>query len=189
MVVVVGIGLTDLLTGALVAACLTVILGCCSLGQARDSVDWSLLVVIAAALGIGQAVTMSGLSSTVANSIVTLAGGNPWLVLLAVYFSTAIFTELITNNAAAVLMFSDSVLDGDGTGRRRDAVCHLRLRRSIGRICHAVCVSDQSDGVRPRRIPVFRLPADRHPVVAVDYDRDGRADAVYLEILGSGQRP
>ena len=62
MVLLVATGAMNLLSAGLIAACLMVMLGCCSLGQARDSVDWSLLVVIAAALGIGKAVEMSGLA-------------------------------------------------------------------------------------------------------------------------------
>jgi di/tricarboxylate transporter len=34
-----------------------------------------------------------------------LVGGDPWLVLVVVYLLTMIFTELITNNAAAILVF------------------------------------------------------------------------------------
>lgn len=109
MVVSVASGVMSLLSAGLIAACLMVAMGCCSLGQARDSVDWSLLVVIAAALGIGQAVQMSGLALTVSTSLVAAAGGNPWLVLLAIYFVTTVFTEAITNNAAAVLVFPIAV--------------------------------------------------------------------------------
>lgn len=105
MVGVATFGWLDLLTAALIAAGWMVALGCCSVNQARQSIDWSLLVVIAAALGIGKAIDMSGLADLVATQIIGLAGGNAWLVLIAVYFVTMIFTELITNNAAAVLVF------------------------------------------------------------------------------------
>ncbi len=105
MVAAVTAGWLDLLTAALVAAGLMVASQCCSVGQARQSVDWSLLVVIAASLGIGQAIESSGLAGVFSTQIIGLAGGNAWLVLLAVYFVTMIFTELITNNAAAVLVF------------------------------------------------------------------------------------
>ncbi len=109
MVVMVASGKLALLPASLVAACLMVTSGCCSLGQARESVDWSLLVVIASALGIAQAITRSGLADTVADNIITLAGGHPWLVLLAVYAITTLFTESITNNAAAALVFPIAV--------------------------------------------------------------------------------
>jgi di/tricarboxylate transporter len=80
-------------------------LRCCSIGQARQSVDWPLLVVIAASLGIGRAIEMSGLAGVISSQIIGLAGGHPWLTLVAVYFVTMLLTELITNNAAAVLVF------------------------------------------------------------------------------------
>lgn len=104
MIVVSAWGWIDLLTAAFLVAGLMVVLGCCSVNQARQSVDWSLLVVIAASLGIGKAIDMSGLADVVATKIVGYAGGHPWLVLAAVYLVTMIFTELITNNAAAVLV-------------------------------------------------------------------------------------
>ncbi len=105
MVAMVAIGWLNLLTAALIAAGLMIATQCCSIGQARQSVDWSLLVVIAASLGIGQAIESSGLADVVSSQIIGMAGGHPWLVLLAVYFVTTLFTELITNNAAAVLVF------------------------------------------------------------------------------------
>ncbi len=105
MVVTVAVGGLDLLSAALVAAGLMIALKCCSISQARQSVDWPLLVVIAAALGIGKAIESSGLASIVSSEVIDLAGGQPWLALLAVYFVTTVLTEFITNNAAAVLVF------------------------------------------------------------------------------------
>jgi di/tricarboxylate transporter len=116
MVVVASFGWLDLLTAAFIAGGLMIVLGCCSMGQARQSVDWSLLVVIAAALGIGQAISTSGLATLVADEIIGLAGGNPWLVLAAVYFVTTVFTELVTNNAAAVLVFPIAVAAAKSLG-------------------------------------------------------------------------
>lgn len=116
MVGVAAIGWLDLLTAAFIAAGLMIVLGCCSMGQARQSVDWSLLVVIAAALGIGKAIETSGLAQTVANDIIGLASGNPWLVLVAVYFVSMVFTELVTNNAAAVLVYPIAVASAASLG-------------------------------------------------------------------------
>jgi di/tricarboxylate transporter len=105
MLVTVSFGWFDLLTAGLLAAGLMIVSQCCSIGHARQSVDWSLLVVIAASLGIGQAIESSGLAGTISAKIIEMAGGHPWLVLLAVYTVTTVFTELVTNNAAAVLVF------------------------------------------------------------------------------------
>ncbi|MEZ6115202.1 MAG: SLC13 family permease [Pirellulaceae bacterium] len=106
MLVFVSCGWLQLLTASFVAAGWMIATGCCSISQARQSVDWSLLVTVAASLGIGNALEQSGLGKMIADSILVFAGTKPWLALVAVYVVTMILTELITNNAAAVLVFS-----------------------------------------------------------------------------------
>jgi di/tricarboxylate transporter len=113
MIVVATAGWIDLLSAAMLAAVMMVLTQCCSLVQARQSIDWSLLVAIAASLGIGRALEASGLANIAATKIIGLAGSEPWLVLLAVYAVTMIFTELITNNAAAVLAFPIAMASAD----------------------------------------------------------------------------
>lgn len=78
---------------------------CLSIGEARDSIDWQVLIVIAAALGIGNAMEVTGVASQAAGSIMGLAESHPYFALAAVYVVTWLLTETITNNAAAVLMF------------------------------------------------------------------------------------
>ena len=68
-----------------------------------------MLIVIAASFGIGTALQFSGVAATIAGSVFDLTGHNPWVALALVYATTAIFTNLITNNAAAVLMFPIAV--------------------------------------------------------------------------------
>jgi di/tricarboxylate transporter len=47
----------------------------------------------------------SGAAAAISSTWLQLAGGNPWLALAAVYVMTSAFTAVITNNAAAVLVF------------------------------------------------------------------------------------
>jgi di/tricarboxylate transporter len=47
----------------------------------------------------------TGLDEAIAHSTITAAGNHPHLVLAAIYFVTMLFTELMSNNAAAVLVF------------------------------------------------------------------------------------
>ena len=105
MVAIVTIGLLDIMTAAMVAAGLMVGTRCCTGTEGRRSVDISLLLVIGSALGLGKALETSGAAATIAEAIINFAGGNERAVLVALYLVTMIFTELITNNAAAVLMF------------------------------------------------------------------------------------
>ncbi len=105
MVGLVTLELLDMLTAAMIAGGLMIFTRCCTGPEARRSVDWSVLIVIGAALGVGQALETSGAAQVIAGNLIGFAGGNPWILLAVVYFITMIFTEVITNNAAAVLVF------------------------------------------------------------------------------------
>jgi di/tricarboxylate transporter len=94
-----------LLTGALLAAGLMLMCGCCSIDQARRSIDWSVVVAIAAALGIGQSIESTGLGAAAAQTLVGAAHGGPWLVLAQLYRLTMIFAEVVGHNAAAAIAF------------------------------------------------------------------------------------
>jgi len=103
---VVGTGLMDILEASLIAAFLLVALRVLSPSEARNSVDLNVIVVIAGSFGLGAAVETSGLAQEVANNIIEPMGtfGDVGL-LLGVLIATVMLTELITNNAAAVLVF------------------------------------------------------------------------------------
>lgn len=104
LVVSVALEWIDILTGALVAGGLMIVTRCCTGGEARQSVDWTVLVVIGGALGLGSALQMSGAADGVARQLIGLAGGSPWLSLFMIYAVTLLFTELVTNNAAAAVV-------------------------------------------------------------------------------------
>jgi di/tricarboxylate transporter len=123
MVVVVAGEWLDMLPAAMLAAGLMLITRCCTGAEARNSVDWSVLVVIAASLGIGKAIEDSQLASTIAEEMIGFVSGmgfagpmRAWLVLFAVYLVTTLFTEAITNNAAAVLVFPVALAAAENLG-------------------------------------------------------------------------
>jgi di/tricarboxylate transporter len=89
---------------AALAAAATIATGCCTPADARRALDGTVLVTIAAALGLGAAVSASGLDDAFAGLITAMSGSSPWLALAIIYVATALITELITNNAAAVLL-------------------------------------------------------------------------------------
>lgn len=105
MVSVVALGWLSMLEGALLAAGGMIVTRCLGAEAARRSVDWSVLLVIAAAFGIGLAMDKTGVAVVIAQGVLGLTGDLVWLNLVVVYMLTALFTAVITNNAAAVLMF------------------------------------------------------------------------------------
>lgn len=75
-------------------------------GEARESVDWTVLIVIGAALGLGKAMEESGAAVIIANWLVEFTSAyGPRAVLAGVVITTVILTEIITNNGAVALMF------------------------------------------------------------------------------------
>src|SRR5205823_729362 len=88
---------------ALLAAGLMLLSRCVSLERARKSIDWEVLLAIAASFALGTALEKSGAAKMIADLTTTLAGGNPWIALGLIYFITLVVTEMITNNAAALL--------------------------------------------------------------------------------------
>lgn len=103
---VVAAALTNsILTAALVAAIAMIGCRCCTTSEARRSIDWSVLIVIGAAIGIGMAMEKSNAATAIASGLIEIAGGDPLWTLAAIFLATMLCTELITNNAAAVLMF------------------------------------------------------------------------------------
>ncbi len=95
----------DMLVAALIAAGMMVATRCTTSARARASIDWSVLTVIGASFGLGAALEVSGAAASLAHGLLGFTGDSPWLALAAVYLVTTLFTETITNNAAAVLIF------------------------------------------------------------------------------------
>jgi len=116
MVGSVTLGLLSMFKAAFLAAGLMVATRCISASNARRSIDWQILIVIAAAIALGTAITKTGAASSIAQQLIELAGANPMLALVFIYLMTVVCTELITNNAAAVLMFPIAFLTAQQLG-------------------------------------------------------------------------
>lgn len=106
MIAAAALDILPILQGSLVAALLMVVTRVITPAEARNAVDLDVLLLIAASFGIGAAIEKSGLAGLLADWIVgwVLPFG-PVAVLAAIVFATLIVTELITNNAAVVLIF------------------------------------------------------------------------------------
>jgi di/tricarboxylate transporter len=105
MVLAAGMELVPMVTAALVAAGAVVALRCISSAEARRSIEWESLLLIAASFGLARAMEKTGLAAGVAEATIAAAGDHPHVVLAAIYLVTMLFTELMSNNAAAVLTF------------------------------------------------------------------------------------
>ncbi|MDX1739826.1 MAG: SLC13 family permease [Rhodothermales bacterium] len=110
MVALVATDILPIVTASFAAALGMILTRCLNFGEAKSSVDVSVLLVIAAALGIGKAVEVTGLAQVSADLLVgSTAAFGPVALLASIYLATNVLTELITHKAAAVLMFPVAV--------------------------------------------------------------------------------
>jgi di/tricarboxylate transporter len=116
MVAVATFEIYDMLLAAILASGAMILTRCCTLTEARRSIDWSVLIVIGAALGIGRAMDTTGTASLLAGSVLGVVGSNPWIVLIAIYAVTSFLTEIISNNAAVALMFAIAMATAETLG-------------------------------------------------------------------------
>lgn len=105
MVVLAGTGILSMFQ-AVILAC-----GCMIVGRVMryttgiEAIDWKVIIAIGCSLGIGSALRTTGVAELLAVNVLELASSNLVVTLMITYFMTWILTELITNNAAAVLVF------------------------------------------------------------------------------------
>ncbi|WP_336367010.1 SLC13 family permease [Marinobacter sp. C2H3] len=117
MVIASASGLLSILEAAFLAAGAMIATRCITASRARRSVDLPVLVVIAASFALGNAMDQTGAARAVAEGLMSVSGDvSPWMALALVYVVTAVFTEVITNNAAAVLMFPIALAVSDHLG-------------------------------------------------------------------------
>jgi len=101
---------TGLINSMLVAATITagimIFSGIISYNDAKKAIDFDILLVIASSFGIGKAIANSGLAEIISSKLISsMEGFGIYGILLGLYFLTTFYTEIITNNAAAALLF------------------------------------------------------------------------------------
>ena len=94
-----------ILKSAMLAAGAMLLTRCCTSTQARLSVEWKVILTVAAAFALGTAVEKSGLAAAISQTVTTLAAGSPMISLVAIYGGTLLLTELISHSAAVSLFF------------------------------------------------------------------------------------
>jgi di/tricarboxylate transporter len=105
---------------ALAAAAFLLLTRCVTGTEARQSVQVSILIVIAAGLGVAHAMEKTGAADWVASQVVVLAGigsdASPWAALAVIYVMCLLMAETLQHNAAAAIMFPIAVATAHQVG-------------------------------------------------------------------------
>ena len=90
---------------ALISSLIVLITRCVEPQEAYRAVEWKVVFMIFGMLGLGMAIEKSGLAQLIAQSMTDGLGiTNPAIMLSLVYLLAVIMTEIISNNAVAVLL-------------------------------------------------------------------------------------
>jgi len=106
LVASIAFGLLPPMTAALATAMGMILTRCCTGTSGRMAIDWQVLIVIGSAFGIARAMEQTGVASLVADAVLGWSAGLGERGLVAgVFLVTVLFTAVMTNNAAAALVF------------------------------------------------------------------------------------
>lgn len=105
VVLLAAFGVMDIGILAMLAVVAILALRCIDSEEAWGAIDGSILVLIFAMLIVGLGLQNAGSVDLIVSAIAPhLSGLSPLLLLITVYMLTSVLTELITNNAVAVVM-------------------------------------------------------------------------------------
>jgi di/tricarboxylate transporter len=117
MVVLVASGLVPISIAAFVAVGALLLTRCISGTQARRSIHWPILIVIASGLGLAAAMQKTGAAAMLANLLVSSVRDlGPMGALAALYLVCMLLAETLQHNAAVAIMFPIGVAAAEQLG-------------------------------------------------------------------------
>jgi di/tricarboxylate transporter len=106
MVAAASFDVLPMFTAAAIASLLLIFTRCLTTHEAFAAIDFRILVSIAGSFGIAKGLENAGVAKAIGELIVNL--GTPYgivAIIAAVYFATVALTEIVSNNAAAAILF------------------------------------------------------------------------------------
>jgi di/tricarboxylate transporter len=121
IVILAGMGTLDITKGAILATALLLLGRVVTAKEVYRAVDWSVLFLIAAYVPVGQALIDTGTAQFIASGVLSLsrffpAEYGPQVSISLLYLITTLVTQLISNNAAAIMLVPVSLSIAAGLG-------------------------------------------------------------------------
>lgn len=112
-----ALGIADIMTCALTAAFLMIVTGCIQMRDAYRALQGDVLLLIAGTIALGTAMQKTGASQLYAEAFLSLFSSySPTIVLGAIITLTSVSTQILSNNATAVLLLPIAVSTAVGIG-------------------------------------------------------------------------
>jgi di/tricarboxylate transporter len=117
VMVAASVGGAPVAHAALGGALLLVLSRCLDMNEAYEAINWSIITLIAGALGLGLAMEKSGGAAYIAHTLHHwLGAAGPHAALAGTYLLATVLTEMISNNAVAALMTPIAVTSAQALG-------------------------------------------------------------------------
>lgn len=117
IVVLAAFNVAPILALAVVAVAVVLLTGCIDAEEAFSFIEGRLLALIFAMLAVGAALDHTGGINLIVGAMAPWLEGAPtWVLLFAVYYITTVLTELVSNNAIAVIMAPIAIALAQATG-------------------------------------------------------------------------
>lgn len=121
-VLLASLGLLDLTLALALAAFGMVMAQIVPLREVYDSIEWPVVVLIAAMIPVGRALESTGATELIAQGLLGVSAGVPaWVVLGLVLLITMTLSDIMNNVATAVVMAPVSLSMAEGIGGEPDA--------------------------------------------------------------------
>jgi di/tricarboxylate transporter len=105
VIMLAAFNVVPILVAAAVGAVGMVVGGCLTIEEAYQAIDWKVIFLLGGILPLGLAMEQTGTAAWLANGILApMADLGPLALLAALYITTAVLTEAMSNNAAAILV-------------------------------------------------------------------------------------
>ena len=117
IVVLAAFGVAPIFMLSVLAVALVLIARCIDADEAFSFVDGRLLALIFSMLAIGAALEASGAVKLIVDAVAPMLGNMPpFLIIWAIYLLTSVLTELVSNNAVAVVVTPIAIGLADALG-------------------------------------------------------------------------
>ncbi|MEM9709068.1 MAG: SLC13 family permease [Pseudomonadota bacterium] len=112
-----ALGVAPILLLSILAVALVLLTRCIDAEEAFQMIDGRLLALIFAMLAVGAALEASGAVSLVVDALAPLlAGLPPFFLVWSIYLMTSVLTEMVSNNAVAVVVTPITIALADAVG-------------------------------------------------------------------------
>ena len=105
MVLTWSLGWLSPLKAVLLASAAMLVTRCISTRHVYPSINLQVLLVLSAAIGVGNALSSTGAAEMIAHTIIGMAGTNPYVCLTVLFTLTMLFSSVISSAASALLIF------------------------------------------------------------------------------------